>query len=96
VLSDMMMPVMDGKAMLEHIRQSHETMRLPVIFLSARAGEEARIDGLEAGADDYLVKPFSSAELLTKIRAQIKITQARGHAERHMLCGGFLVFLQGF
>jgi len=84
VLSDMMMPVMDGKAMLEHIRQSHETMRLPVIFLSARAGEEARIDGLEAGADDYLVKPFSSAELLTKIRAQIKITQARGHAERQL------------
>jgi PAS domain S-box-containing protein len=81
VLSDMMMPVMDGKSMLEHIRKTVETMRLPVIFLSARAGEEARIDGLEAGADDYLVKPFSAAELLTKVRAQIKISKTRTHAE---------------
>jgi PAS domain S-box-containing protein len=84
VLSDIMMPVMDGKAMLDHIRRSPDTMRLPVIFLSARAGEEARIDGLEAGADDYLVKPFSAAELLTKIRAQIKISKTRTHAERQL------------
>ncbi|MGV8880367.1 MAG: ATP-binding protein [Sphingobacteriaceae bacterium] len=84
VLSDVMMPVMDGKAMLEEIRSEHSTLRLPVIFLSARAGEEARIDGLEAGADDYLVKPFSAAELLTKIRAQIKISAARGKAEEHL------------
>ncbi|OOQ61552.1 ATP-binding protein [Mucilaginibacter pedocola] len=84
VLSDIMMPVMDGKAMLEILRKSNDTMRLPVIFLSARAGEEARIDGLEAGADDYLVKPFSAAELLTKIRAQIKITKTRSHAEQQL------------
>ncbi|MBS7567057.1 response regulator [Mucilaginibacter sp. Bleaf8] len=84
VLSDIMMPVMDGKTMLRHIRTSANTMRLPVIFLSARAGEEARIDGLEAGADDYLVKPFSAAELLTKVRAQIKITQTRNHAEQQL------------
>jgi PAS domain S-box-containing protein len=84
VLSDMMMPVMDGKAMLEHIRKTVKTMRLPVIFLSARAGEEARIDGLEAGADDYLVKPFSAAELLTKVRAQIKISKTRSHAEQQL------------
>jgi len=84
VLSDIMMPVMDGKAMIEQIRSSAQTSRLPVIFLSARAGEEARIDGLEAGADDYLVKPFPAAELLTKIRAQIKISNARSHAERQL------------
>lgn len=81
VLSDVMMPVMDGKTLLGHIRADNETYRLPVIFLSARAGEEARIDGLEAGADDYLVKPFSAAELLTKVRAQINIAKARGYAE---------------
>jgi PAS domain S-box-containing protein len=84
VLSDVMMPIMDGKAMLQRIRAQAETARLPVIFLSARAGEEARIDGLESGADDYLVKPFSAAELLTKIRAQIKISGARGKAEEHL------------
>ncbi|WCT14844.1 ATP-binding protein [Mucilaginibacter jinjuensis] len=84
ILSDMMMPVMDGKALLQHIRGNEDTYRLPVIFLSARAGEEARIDGLEAGADDYLVKPFSAAELLTKVRAQINISRARGHAEEQL------------
>ncbi|WP_205411360.1 ATP-binding protein [Mucilaginibacter pineti] len=80
VLSDVMMPVMDGKTMIKILRADPATIRLPVIFLSARAGEEARIDGLEAGADDYLVKPFSAAELLTKVRAQIKITKVREEA----------------
>lgn len=84
VISDIMMPVMDGKALLAQLRNNEPTMRLPVIFLSARAGEEARIDGLEAGADDYLVKPFSAAELLTKVRAQIHISQARGQAEQQL------------
>ncbi|KGE14485.1 ATP-binding protein [Sphingobacterium deserti] len=84
ILSDVMMPVMDGKAMLKELRNDEELFRLPVIFLSARAGEEARIDGLEAGADDYLVKPFSAAELLTKVRAQINIHKARGHAEEQL------------
>nr|WP_067055156.1 ATP-binding protein [Mucilaginibacter sp. L294] len=84
ILSDVMMPVMDGKTLLQNIRGNDDTYRLPVIFLSARAGEEARIDGLEAGADDYLVKPFSAAELLTKVRAQINISKARGHAEEQL------------
>ncbi|WP_199269722.1 ATP-binding protein [Mucilaginibacter lacusdianchii] len=82
VVSDIMMPVMDGKQLLQHIRDNAITARLPVVFLSARAGEEARIDGLEAGADDYLVKPFSGKELLTKIVAQIKINKARNQAEQ--------------
>ncbi|QQL50289.1 ATP-binding protein [Mucilaginibacter ginkgonis] len=84
ILSDVMMPVMDGKALLQYIRSNEDFYRIPVIFLSARAGEEARIDGLEAGADDYLVKPFSAAELLTKVRAQINISKARGHAEEQL------------
>lgn len=81
VLSDIMMPVMDGKMLLAKLRSQPETMRLPLIFLSARAGDEARVDGLEAGADDYLVKPFSVSELLTKIRAQLKVSKARDEQE---------------
>ncbi|MCO5951098.1 ATP-binding protein [Mucilaginibacter flavidus] len=80
VLSDVMMPVMDGKTMIKILRDDPATRRIPIIFLSARAGNEARIDGLEVGADDYLIKPFSSAELLTKIRAQINITKVREEA----------------
>lgn len=84
VLSDLMMPVMDGKQLLTLLKENPATQAIPLIFLSARAGEEARIDGLEAGADDYLVKPFSSKELLTKIRAQIKISKTRLFAAKQL------------
>ncbi|SKC96408.1 PAS domain S-box-containing protein [Chitinophaga ginsengisegetis] len=84
ILSDIMMPVMNGKDLLERVRGNPVTAQIPVIFLSARAGGEARIDGLEAGADDYLVKPFSAGELLTKVKAHIKILQLRNHAEQQL------------
>ncbi len=81
ILSDIMMPVMDGKDLLAHLKKNASTAHIPLIFLSARAGQEARIDGLEAGADDYLVKPFSGQELLTKVRAQINLNQSRRQIE---------------
>lgn len=84
ILSDIMMPVMDGKALLENIRQNPGTARLPFIFLSARAGEEARIEGLELGASDYLVKPFAAAELLSKMRVQLKQRASSKHAEEQL------------
>jgi len=77
ILSDIMMPVMDGKELLRQVKQNPATAHIPLIFLSARAGQEARIDGLEAGADDYLVKPFSGPELLSKVRTQITLDQSR-------------------
>ncbi|WP_293307613.1 sensor histidine kinase [Pedobacter sp. UBA5917] len=84
ILSDIMMPVMDGKTLLAKLREREEKNWIPLIFLSARAGEESRIDGLEAGADDYLVKPFSGQELLSKVRAQIKINRVRRSNEQRM------------
>lgn len=75
VLSDIMMPVMDGKELLHHLKNNPATFYIPLIFLSARAGDEARVDGLEDGADDYLVKPFSTKELLAKIKAQISASK---------------------
>ncbi|WP_231465128.1 cell wall metabolism sensor histidine kinase WalK [Pedobacter sp. Leaf132] len=84
ILSDIMMPVLDGKGLLKKLREKEEKHWIPLIFLSARAGQEARIDGLEAGADDYLVKPFSGQELLSKVRAQIKIHRVRLHNEQRM------------
>ncbi|MFD1143402.1 ATP-binding protein [Larkinella insperata] len=84
ILSDIMMPVMDGKELLRQLKQNSATAQIPLIFLSARAGQEARIDGLEAGADDYLVKPFSGQELLTKVRAQIMLNQSRRQVEERL------------
>ena len=81
IISDIMMPVMDGKMMLKNLKENPDTARIPVIFLSARADNEAKIDGFEAGADDYLVKPFSAEELLIKVRALIKINKARIYTE---------------
>ena len=77
VLSDVMMPVLDGFALLKEIRANPQTATLPVIILSARAGEESRVEGVGAGADDYLVKPFSARELLARVSAHLKLSRLR-------------------
>jgi len=61
-----MMPRLDGFGLLRELRADPALRDLPVILLSARAGEDARIDGLEGGADDYLTKPFSARELIAR------------------------------
>ena len=80
VLSDIMMPGLDGFALLRELRADPETSSVPVILLSARAGEESRIEGLEAGADDYLVKPFSARELIARVNAHLSLSRARARA----------------
>jgi PAS domain S-box-containing protein len=84
VLSDVMMPVMDGIELLKEIKNDPETALLPVIFLTARAGEESRIEGYDTGADDYLVKPFSAKELTARIRSQINLTKTRDHYRQQL------------
>jgi signal transduction histidine kinase len=80
VISDIMMPEMDGVQLLQHIKHEQSTNSLPVILVSARAGEEAKIEGYDIGADDYLTKPFSAKELLARVRAQIRISRLHRHA----------------
>lgn len=84
VVSDIMMPVLDGIGLLRALKNNPETAAIPVIFLSARAGEEARIEGYDIGADDYLVKPFSAKELLARIRSQIKLSRIRKQNTAHL------------
>ena len=81
ILSDIMMPKVDGLALLKVLRADERLRELPVILLSARAGEEARVEGLSAGADDYLVKPFSAQELLARVGALIELTRMRRENE---------------
>ena len=73
VVTDVMMPRMDGFELLREIRKDPATRRIPVVMLSARAGEESRIDGLEAGADDYIVKPFTARELVARVAARLDL-----------------------
>lgn len=77
VLSDVMMPHLDGFGLVQAIKQDPATATIPVILLSARAGDEAAVEGLDRGADDYLSKPFSARELLARVRTQLAITRTR-------------------
>ena len=82
LLADVMMPTLDGFGLLKEVRGSEPTRSLPVILLSARAGEEARIEGLEAGADEYMVKPFSARELLAGVASQLELSRLRRETEQ--------------
>jgi signal transduction histidine kinase len=77
ILSDVMMPRLDGFGLLKQIRADARTSAIPVVLLSARAGEEAKIEGLDAGADDYLIKPFAARELLARVNGQLALARMR-------------------
>ena len=81
VVSDVMMPGLDGMQLLAALRGDERTSRVPVVLLSARAGQQAAVEGLAAGADDYLVKPFSAQELLARVSAHLSLGRARRAAE---------------
>jgi PAS domain S-box-containing protein len=84
VLADVMMPQLDGFGLLRQLRSDPGTRDLPIILLSARAGEESRVEGMEAGADDYLVKPFSARELLARVSAHLRIARIRREASQSL------------
>ncbi|HEY7510725.1 MAG TPA: response regulator, partial [Vicinamibacteria bacterium] len=93
VLTDVMMPRLDGFGLLRALRADEALREVPVVMLSARAGEEARIEGLQTGADDYLVKPFSARELAARVASQLNLHRARREAhlqKRHL----FSLFMQ--
>jgi signal transduction histidine kinase/DNA-binding response OmpR family regulator len=77
VLTDVMMPGLDGFGLLAALHADPATLQVPVVMLSARAGEGGVVEGLEAGADDYLIKPFSARELLARVRANLELDRAR-------------------
>ena len=81
VLSDIMLPGRDGLELLKLIRGSPGTATVPVVLLSARAGEEAKVEGLAAGADDYLVKPFSARELLARVESHLRLAALRADVD---------------
>ncbi|MGI4748930.1 MAG: ATP-binding protein [Janthinobacterium lividum] len=80
ILTDVMMPGLDGFGLLREIRADRTLNGIVVILLSARAGEEARVEGLAAGADDYIVKPFNARELRARIDGAINLARQRRDA----------------
>jgi DNA-binding response OmpR family regulator len=88
VLLDLMLPGLDGMAICRALRERQD---VPIIMLTARAEEADRVMGLEAGADDYVVKPFSSRELLARVRAQVRRFRGRAGPSDRILRVGRLV-----
>jgi PAS domain S-box-containing protein len=81
VISDVMMPSLDGFGLIAALRADPQWRAIPVILLSARAGEEARVEGIGRGADDYLAKPFSSHELLVRVGALLRSAEMHRRAD---------------
>jgi signal transduction histidine kinase len=77
ILTDVMMPKLDGFGLVARLRAVDATADIPVIMLSARAGEESRLEGLQAGADDYLIKPFSARELVARVQVHLTLAHLR-------------------
>jgi len=77
LLADVMMPQLDGFGLLRAVRDDAVLASTPIILLSARAGEESRVEGLQAGADDYLVKPFTARELIARVEVHLKLAKLR-------------------
>src|SRR5579872_2549343 len=77
ILSDVMMPRLSGIDLVRKLRADPRTASIPVILLSARAGQESAIEGLDAGSDDYLTKPFSAPELLARVRTHVQLALKR-------------------
>lgn len=88
VLTDVMMPRVDGFELLRALRADPATRAVPVIMLTARAGQEAAVEGLEAGADDYLAKPFRSDELIARVRVALERAAGRAAASAEAPAAG--------
>jgi PAS domain S-box-containing protein len=84
VLADVMMPHLDGLGLVREVRADPTLSDLPLILLSARADEQARLEGLDAGADDYLTKPFSARELIARVGANLKLSKMRQESARNL------------
>lgn len=91
VLTDVRMPQLDGLQLLQALRADPQTKSIPIILLSARAGEEATIEGLEALADDYLIKPCSARELLTRIETHLELARLRFERSTNRFKNEFLM-----
>lgn len=85
ILLDWMLPKLSGVEVCRRLRRREETSNVPIIMLSARGEEDDRVTGLDVGADDYLVKPFSMPELFARIRALLRRTQS------NVLCDSIIV-----
>jgi len=92
VLLDVMLPDEDGVSILKRLKNSSRTDNLPVIMLTAKAGEHDRVKGLDLGADDYITKPFSVLELVSRVKAVLRRSAAPPEAPKPVKIGSVALF----
>ena len=90
VVSDIVMPGLDGLALVRALRTNPSTRAIPIILVTARAGEDAALEGLGSGADDYVVKPFSSRELLARVHTHLELARVRREAAESAMKDAFI------
>ncbi|WP_332775840.1 CHASE domain-containing protein [Polaromonas sp.] len=95
VVSDIMMPALDGLGLTARIKASPELSHVPVILATARGGNEASVAGLETGADDYIAKPFSPAELRARVRAALRMGQTQAQLREKAHESGMAMMVTG-
>ncbi len=88
VLLDIMLPGEDGMQILKRLKDSSRTKDIPVIMVTAKGAEYDKVMGLDAGADDYVTKPFGMMELVSRIKAVLRRSQKKENQEEHMLSYG--------
>ncbi|MDD2484345.1 MAG: response regulator transcription factor [Eubacteriales bacterium] len=94
VLLDIMLPSEDGMSVLARLKSRKETKAIPVVMLTAKAAEYDKVQGLDLGADDYIVKPFGVMELLARVRAVLRRSGAIEEAEHKLAAGGIVLDLE--
>ena len=91
VLLDVMLPGVDGYELCKRLRQDHETQTIPIIMITALGTAEHRVAGLELGADDYIVKPFSPQEMVSRVKAVLRRARLRGQSEESYMDGALIL-----
>ena len=94
ILLDLMLPEEDGISILNRLRSHQLTRHIPVIILTAKSSELDRVEGLDAGADDYVIKPFSILELLARVRAVLRRSEQGSQEEKDLRIGDMIISVQ--
>lgn len=91
ILLDIMLPTRDGISILRQMKETYNLSKIPVIMLTAKGSEIDRIKGLDSGADDYITKPFSVMEVISRVKAVLRRCQGDGNPQRELQVGGIVL-----